>query len=80
LQYAAANGLAPVTKDEGFRARHFRWVGKEKQHCGIFFCADRQISAVGQIVNVCYAFAELIEGGAGTLDDLNNRFVDISRE
>lgn len=78
LTYAAQNGLALITKDAGFRLRHFQWLNDGKDHCGIFFCADRQDAAIGTIVNACYVYASLIEEGAGTLDDIKNEFFDIT--
>ena len=78
LSYASQNQLALMTKDAGFRLRHFQWLSAGKEHSGIFFCADRHIAAVGKIVIACYAFAQLIEEGAGTLDDIKNEFFDIS--
>lgn len=80
LEYAAQNNLALITKDAGFRARHFLWLSQGKSHNGIFFCADRHIAAIGKIVNACYAYAQLVEEGAGTLDDIMNEFFDIKQE
>lgn len=67
LNYAAQNRLALITKDAGFRLRHFRWLREGKNHCGIFFCADRHIAAIGKIVTVCYGYAQLIEESVGNL-------------
>lgn len=80
LAYAAENSLALITKDEGFRLRHFNWLSEEKPHHGIFFCGDRQSAAVGKIVKACFAFAQLIEEDAGTLADIQNEFFDITQE
>ena len=78
LAYAARNNLALITKDAGFRSRHFDWLSEGKGHHGIFFCGDRHIAAIGTIVNACYAYAQLIENNAGTLDDIKNEFFDIT--
>ncbi|MCC7451678.1 MAG: DUF5615 family PIN-like protein [Anaerolineae bacterium] len=78
LTYAAAHQLALITKDAGFRARHFEWLNQGKDHHGIFFCADRHTAAIGGIVNACYAYAQLIEAGVGTLSDIQNEFFDIT--
>jgi predicted nuclease of predicted toxin-antitoxin system len=78
LVYAAENQLALITKDAGFRARHFNWLSQGKHHTGIFFCADRHVAAVGKIVNGCYAYAELIEQGAGSLDDIKDEFFNLT--
>ena len=80
LQYAALNPLSLITKDAGFRLRHFNWLSQGKDHFGIFFCSDRHIAAIGKIVNACYAFSQLVEEGAGTLDDIKNEFFDITQE
>ncbi len=80
LEYAARNNLALITKDAGFRSRHFQWLSQGKDHHGIFFCADRRTAAIGTIVTTCYAYAQLVEEGAGTLDDIKNGFFDITQE
>jgi len=80
LEYAAHNQMALITKDAGFRSRHFRWLNEGKDHHGIFFCADRHIAAIGKIVNGCYTFYQLIDEGAGTLEDIKNEFFDITQE
>lgn len=77
LVYASDNKLALITKDEGFRVRHFRWLAEGKNHSGIFFCANRQNSAIGIIVNACVTYYELIVSGAGELADIENEFFDI---
>jgi predicted nuclease of predicted toxin-antitoxin system len=74
LQYAATNGYALITKDAGFRSRHFQWLEHNKAHCGIFFCADRHTAAIGRIVSTCAEFAELLEGGAASLKDIESEF------
>jgi predicted nuclease of predicted toxin-antitoxin system len=78
LEYAAQHQLALITKDVGFRSSHFRWLSQGKIHQGIFFCADRHSAAIGKIVSACYTYAQLIEEGAGTLDDVQNEFFDIT--
>ena|SRR5579859_2627264 len=80
LEYAAQHQLALITKDAGFRLRHFEWLSQGKNHQGIFFCADRHLAAVGKIVNACYTYAQLIEEGAGTLKDIQNEFFDITEK
>lgn len=78
LTYAAENQLVLVTKDIGFRLRHFQWLSQGKNHSGIFFFSDRQLAAIGQIVNACYAYYRLIEEGAGNLDHIQNQIFDMS--
>lgn len=76
LQYAAENQYILVTKDRGFRDRHFKWLAEGKEHSGIFFFKGGHQASIGQIVNFCRENAELVEGGAGTLDDFKNNFID----
>ena len=78
LVYAAGHGLALITKDAGFRDRHFQWIAEHRSHGGIFFCADRHAAAIGKIVRNCYSFAQLIEQGVGTLQDIQDTFFEIS--
>lgn len=77
LQYAAQHNLALITKDAGFRLRHFQWMNAGKKHSGIFFFRDRHVAAIGKIVTACHSYAQLIEDGAGTLEDIKNEFFDI---
>lgn len=80
LTFAAQHQLVLITKDEGFRRRHFDWLSDGKTHSGIFFCSDRHVAAIGKIVKACLDYAELIEIDAGTLEDIQNEFFDISQE
>ena len=77
LEYAAEHGLALITKDFGFRSRHFRWMEESKKHSGIFYCNDRNNSAIGKIVKECLLYVELIDEEAGTLVDIENQFFEI---
>lgn len=76
LQYAADNGRILVTKDRGFRDRHFRWISENRNHAGIFLFKGGHEAFVGHIVNFCRENAELVAEGAGTPDDFRNSFVD----
>jgi len=80
LEYAANNGFVLITKDEGFRARHFRWISEEKPHKGIFYCGERQTAAIGEIVSACTTYYEIIESGAGEVTEIENEFFDICQE
>jgi predicted nuclease of predicted toxin-antitoxin system len=80
LLYATEHQLTLITKDADFRAKHFEWMSQDRSHHGIFFCAERHTAAIGKIVNACYEFAQLIESGAGTLEDIKNEFYDITQE
>jgi hypothetical protein len=75
-EYAASQPRARYERC-GLPALHFRWLSEGKVHHGIFFCADRHIAAIGEIVNTCYAYYRLIEEGAGTLEDIQNEFFEI---
>jgi predicted nuclease of predicted toxin-antitoxin system len=77
LIYAVENGFALITKDADFRDLHYHWLNEEKSHCGIFYCSDRRISAVGHIVSACTTYYQLLMDGAGTLADINNHFFEI---
>jgi predicted nuclease of predicted toxin-antitoxin system len=77
LVYAAEHGYALITKDVGFQARHFQWLQDGKSHGGIFFCSDRNHAAIGKIVSDCAAFAQLVETGAGTVNDIKDQFIVI---
>ena len=76
LQYAADNECILVTKDRGFRGLHFRWMGENRDHAGIFLFKGGHETFIGQIVNFCRENAELVAGGAGTPDDFRNSFID----
>lgn len=76
LQYAANNQCILVTKDRGFRNRHFRWLADGKEHWGIFLFKGGHEASIGVIVNFCRENAELIDGGAGTINDFKNTFID----
>jgi predicted nuclease of predicted toxin-antitoxin system len=78
LEYASQNGLALITKDRGFSDRHYQWVAENKSHSGIFYCGERSRSAIGLIVNGCTEYVELIQGGAGNINDIENEFIDIT--
>lgn len=72
LEYAAQHQLSLITKDEGFRLRHFNWLAEGKAHAGIFFCGDRHVATIGKIVRACLAYTQLIEEEVGTLEDIHN--------
>lgn len=73
LTYAAEHGLALITKDADFRDLHYDWIEQSRVHGGIFFCKDRHKKSIGAIVEACFSFWELIESGAGTVEDIRNR-------
>lgn len=76
LQYAADNQYILVTKDRGFRERHFKWLADGKEHYGIFLFKGGHQASIGQIVNFCRENAELVAGGAATWEDFKNTFID----
>jgi predicted nuclease of predicted toxin-antitoxin system len=77
LTYAIELGHALITKDADFRNLHFQYMAEERQHTGIFFCADRYHAAIGRIVKTCAEYAQLLEEGIGTLEDIHNRLIEI---
>ncbi len=79
LQYATDHELALITKDGDFRTIHFYWMSAGRNHRGIFFCAERNSSAIGSIVADCLVFYRLVEEGIGTVDEIANEFFEISR-
>jgi hypothetical protein len=75
LEYAAHHGLSVITKDQDFLRLHTEWLIAGKEHSGIFFCAERALSAIGEIVTICADYYALVEAGAGTLEDMRNLIV-----
>ena len=69
LVHAAQNDLSVITKDADFLRLHAEWLSQDWTHCGIFYCPDRDKSAIGAIVSTCIEYYGLIAGGAGTVDD-----------
>lgn len=79
LEYATREDRVLITFDQGFRARAFNWLADGKSHAGIFLLNQRlQGSAgIGQIVTECQFYAEALEGGAITIDEIRNNVIAI---
>lgn len=71
LEYAALNGYALLSMDDDVTRLHTQWLREGRHHAGIFYAPMSQFqgeAGIGPIVQTCAAFAELIEGDAGTLE------------
>jgi predicted nuclease of predicted toxin-antitoxin system len=78
LEYAVQEERAIITKDEDYLRHHNEWTAVQRDHFGIFYCPDRNVSAIGRIVTVCSEFHQLIENAAGTVeDDIMNQVIYI---
>lgn len=77
LIYACERQLVVITKDADFRQLHYQWLLEDKKHYGIFYCSDRQISAVGKIVTACDTYNQLLVSGVATTEDFINHFFEI---
>jgi hypothetical protein len=77
LTYAAEHQLILVTKDNGFRDRHYLWISEGKHHAGIFFYPKRHIAGIGEIVSFCKDYADLVADGAGDTGDFADAYFDI---
>jgi uncharacterized protein with PIN domain len=76
LEYAAKHQYILITKDKGFRQRHFTWIAEGKNHHGVFLFKEGQTATIGSIVRFCQEQHALVLGGAGTPDDFKNTFTD----
>ncbi len=82
LEYATQNGYVLLSMDDDVTRLHVEWVEDGKPHGGIFYVPMAQFqgqAGIGMIVRFCTEFAELIEGGAGDLDDVQNQLVFIEK-
>jgi predicted nuclease of predicted toxin-antitoxin system len=81
LEFATREGRVVITRDADFTRLHAAWQSDGRKHAGIMFCSSeiQGESAVGKIVNVVVMYHELIEGGAGTVEnDVANRLIFVS--
>jgi hypothetical protein len=78
MEYAVTHERALLTKDDDFLAMHHEWQNAGRDHFGIFYCPYRDRRAIGQIVNACKEYHDLIESGAGEEDDIKNVVVYIT--
>jgi predicted nuclease of predicted toxin-antitoxin system len=77
LAYASEHELSLLTKDADFRDLYFEWLAAERKHFGIFFCSERQTASIGKLVNSCFEYYELVESGAGKIEDICNQFFEV---
>ncbi len=68
LRYATMQGRAVVTHDQDFLVLNARWFEQGRSHSGIFFIQRHLQGNIGQIVRRLAEYAELIAGGAGSLE------------
>ena len=81
MEYAAQHGLSVITKDHHFLGFHAQWMAEGREHAGIFFSSKRAIPVIGEIVATCATYYELIEAGAGTVEeDIHNKTIFIDNE
>lgn len=74
LQYATAEGRAIITHDQDFLILAAKWQAEGQPHGGIFFVQQYLQGNVGQMVKRLMEYVELIEAGAGTVqDDIANQ-------
>lgn len=72
LEYATEHGYALLSMDADVTRIHNQWLSRGKSHGGIFYApmVEFQVQqGIGSIVRDCIQWAELIEGGAGTLSE-----------
>lgn len=78
LRYAAAEGRAMVTHDDDFLVLHATYQEQNIKHSGIMYVQPALQGNVGQMVKRLFEYFELIEGGAGTLEnDIANQITYI---
>ena len=77
LEYAITNKLCIITKDDDFLSLHANILKTDRIHHGIFFSSKRDNPAIGEIITACLGYFELIELGAGTVEDLQNKVIFI---
>lgn len=81
LEYAAGEGRVVITRDADFTRHHATWQSENRRHAGIMFCTSEIQGeiAIGRIVREVVMYYELIEGGAGSVeDDIANRLMFVS--
>ena len=83
LEHATQNGYTLLSMDNDVTRLHHEWIDAGKQHNGIFYAPMAEFQGqqgIGAIVRECALWAELVEGGAGTLEkDVHNRLLCIER-
>ena len=75
LAYAAEQGQAIVTNDQGFAGHHHVWLEKGRHHSGIFLIT-RDKDNIGMIVSTLAFWHEAIVAGAAELEsDVNDQII-----
>lgn len=79
LEYATENGYAFLSMDDDVTRIHSHWLRMGKSHGGIIYAPMAEFQGqkgIGRIVSFCAEWAELIEEGAGSLeDDIHNHLL-----
>jgi predicted nuclease of predicted toxin-antitoxin system len=81
LAFAVSEGRMIITQDADFTRHHASWQEQGKRHAGIMYCLShlQGNEGVGRIVSEVLMYHELIEGGAGSVeDDISNRLLFVS--
>lgn len=78
LTYASHELRVLVTFDKGFRDRGFEWLAAGKTHSGIMICnRNLQQGGIGVIVMTCLFYHEMVQEGAATPHEFENKVFDI---
>jgi len=80
LEFATQENRALISFDKDFPLRHDEWQRSGKHHAGIFHLAGslQGEKNIGKLVVELFDFHQLIEGGAGTVqDDIEDRLFRI---
>jgi hypothetical protein len=81
LEYALKHDRVVITNDDDFLATIKGWQSQGRNHVGMMYCLPhvQGTGAIGKIVNLCFELHELIEGGAGTVEeDIVNHVIYVS--
>lgn len=81
LTFATGEERVVITRDTDFTRLHASLQAEGKYHARIMFCSSdiQGENAVGRIVKEVLMYHELIEGGAGSVeDDIANRLMFVS--
>lgn len=75
IAFAAENGYAMVTHDQGFTGHHREWLARGKHHTGIFLITKDK-DDIGMIVSTLAFWHEAIREGAATLEaDVHDQLI-----
>lgn len=80
LEYATAQGRTLISRDRDFWEHHAEWLSQGLHHCGIVLFSNRLQGDIGKLVKELFDLYQMIEGGAGTLEnDVYNQVYEIDR-